>query len=132
MTAITEQKLGRSKASTSHSSMVSLSCQLFPNNSRKATTSAFTFYAGENLKSSTLQASTLSVTCSSGEHVDRGTRWASRSRWTSLRNFRKSCWRWRWRLTLQGERKKNPTTLLTESSEPSICLTSFPYLFQST
>ena len=92
---------------------------------------AFTFYARENLKPSILQVSMLSVTCSSGEHVDRGTRWASRSRWNSLRNFRKSRWRWWRRLTLQGE-QENPTTSLTESFKPSVCLSSFPHLFQST
>lgn len=113
VTAITVQKLDTSKASNNQSS-ISLSCQLFPNNSRKAKTSPFTFYARENLKSSILQASMLSITCSSGEHVDRGTRWASRPRWNSLRNFRKSCRRWWWRLTLQGEKKKNSTTSLTE------------------
>jgi len=107
VTAITRQKLGTRKASKSQSSMTSQSCQLsflgvFGNKSF-----VFIFYAIQSLKPSILQPVTLSVTCSPREHVDRGTRWASRPRWSSLRNFRKSCRRWWWRLTLQGEEEKN-------------------------
>lgn len=131
MTAVTVQKPGTSKASNSHSSTISPSCQLFPNNPRKAMASVFVFYARENLKSSILQAPMLSVTCSSGEHVDRGAGWAPRSSWNSLRNFRKSCWRWRGRFTLQRE-QDNPITSLTGSFKPNICVTSFLYLLQST
>lgn len=93
----------RHKARNSHRSMTSLRCQLLQSNPRKSRSSVFIYYAIENVKSS------MSLTCSSGEDVDRGTRWASRPRRSSLGNFRKSCWRRWWRFTLPGEqiRKKN-------------------------
>lgn len=92
--------------------MTSLRCQLLLSTPRKAKSFVSIFYAIENVKSS------MSVTCSSGEHVDRGTRWASRPRRSSLGNFRKSCWRWWWRFTLPGEQKKK------KSLTKSVCLTS--------
>lgn len=83
-----------------------------------------------------LQVSVQAVTCSPGEHIDRGTRWGSRPRGSSLSSFRKSCWRWWRRFTLQGDKKYPITSLITDFSYETItikenCVPSRDFLFST-